>query len=157
MLVRLAKAKTSIQIFFPVEPIPQSPYANAGRHWQTSSGQPDIQLELETLLRHDELVVSGYSIGRGAGMWFNQESTQWEADEICEILAYVGPDFAQELRGPDMRSAPRQYLARIGRLSCLEMGHACCWCIVNGNQVEEISREGMQVGERYVSFDDILS
>lgn len=158
MLVRLAKAKTSIQIFFPIEPMPGSPYANAGRRWQTSSGHPDIRYDLECLLRSDSEVVSGYSVLRTDGVWFNDDTTQWQTDDVCMILAYVPPGFVSDYRDPNNpNSRPRQFLARIGKLSCTQMGHACFWCIFDGNSLEEISSSGMTVGGRVVSFDDILA
>lgn len=157
MLHKLTKAKSSIHVFFPIIPMPGSPYAQSGRCWETTSGQPDIRFELENLLRSDPSVISGYSVRRVDGVWFNEDTTQWETDEICEILAFVAPGFVKNLRGPDRRSAPRRFIARIGQLSCVGMGHASFWCIVEGRSLEEISSEGMSVEDQVISFEDILS
>jgi hypothetical protein len=156
MLTKLAKTLSSIQIFFPIKALPGSPYGQRGRTWETSSGQPDIKFELETLLRSDSDVVRGYSIRRVDGVWINEESGKWETDEVCEIIAYVSPGFVKDLR-ENPKSASCRFVARLGQLSCVDMGHGSFWCIIDGRSLEEFSREGIQMADKIISFNEILS
>jgi hypothetical protein len=157
MRARLAKARGSIQIFFPMEPLPGSPYEKAGRSWRTRSGQPDIRDNLVELLRSDPDLVSGYSLLRTDGAWFNENANQWVTDQVCMILGYVRPEFVAEYRDPEQpKSRSRRFLARIGQLSCHEMGHSCFWCIFDGKALVEISKDGMEIAGDRISFEDVL-
>ncbi len=158
MIEKFANAKASIQLFFPIDPLPLSKYGQAGRCWQTSSGHPDIKLELEMLLRSDPEQVFGYSLQCTVGVWYNKNEKQWLTDEVCEILAYVDPDFVSGYKNPnDRQNDPKKFLAKIGKLSCVLMGHLCFWCIFDGKSVSEISASGLPLAEHVlITFDEVL-
>ena len=141
--------KESILIFFPRVPRPENPFSR--------EADDEIIVRLHRLLRSDTALIDGYEISNSDGWWYSFTYQRWEGDQNWVIRSYTSGVFAPGLYDPDTPSSDeKKFLARIARLSCVEMGHAEFFSVINNNQTLRGTQIGLELNTTSSLPDGIL-
>lgn len=145
-------AKNHLTLFFPPDPLPSSPYGLSQQTWEN-----DIHSELVSILQKRPELVTGYSLTEGHGGWFDPDTKSWDSDNVQQISLLVSPGFVQSLSSPTCPTEQRRFIGRIAKLSCVDMGHAEFWCVIDSKLVEVWTPTGIFLVDRVWSYAELLS
>lgn len=145
----MSNPRTSLLVFFPSRPLVRSPFH--------PYREEAIREVLQQHLRSDPSIIDGYEVSESGGCWHDGQG--WHSDANWVIRTYMRVSFAQGLADPSkLRSPEKQYLVRLARMSCVDMGHAEFFAIFNNNSAIRGNPDGLFVGPngKLISYKDIL-
>ena len=142
----MVSARTSLVVFFPSEPLVGSPY-----HPYRQGAIRDI---LHQHLRAAPEIIDGYEISDSGGGWYDGQT--WHTDANWVVRTYMTVDFVINVSRPT--SAQAKYVARLAKMSCVQMGHSEFFAILHNNRTLTGNQQGIRIGpnDELVPYEHIL-